>query len=187
MIILRKIKKMPYAFTVLGAVLLWGIASTHLYAQQKDYMVKTAFIKKFTLFISWPQEDIKTDRSSVFLIGYVGEKTPMYDYLEKSLKNSVVKNKKIEVTRIEEFKNIRECQLLFIDASAQNNLETILNICKQMPILTVSDTPGFAEAGVMINFIIIDEKVKFEINKTAIDDTGLYVNHLLLSIAKHIF
>jgi hypothetical protein len=50
-------------------------------------------------------------------------------------------------------------------------------------ILTIGDTEGFGEKGVMINFIIRDNKVRFEINPEAARRAGLTISSKLLSLA----
>ena len=54
---------------------------------------------------------------------------------------------------------------------------------KHKNILTISDSKGFADRDVAINFIIVKGKRKFEINTDAIDRPGLRVSSQLLKLA----
>ena len=49
---------------------------------------------------------------------------------------------------------------------------------------TVSETKNYAKLGVIINFFISNNKVRFEINETAVQLSGLYMNFRLLNLAK---
>ena len=51
-------------------------------------------------------------------------------------------------------------------------------------VLTVADTPGFAERGVMINFFITrEDKVRFEANLEEAENSGLRLSSQLLKLA----
>jgi len=50
--------------------------------------------------------------------------------------------------------------------------------------LTIGDTKGFAQQGVIINFYIKDEKVRFEINVDAAKRANLKISAKLLRLAK---
>ncbi|MGQ9569431.1 MAG: YfiR family protein [Thermodesulfovibrionales bacterium] len=77
--------------------------------------------------------------------------------------------------------------LLFICSSDKRHLEKILNTLKGMNVLTMGDTKGFAQEGVIINFYIDKDKVRFEINKDAADKAGLKISSRLLSLARIIY
>jgi hypothetical protein len=47
----------------------------------------------------------------------------------------------------------------------------------------VGDTKGFAKLGGMINFVLEDNRVRFEVNKTAAEQTGMKISSKLLSLA----
>ena len=51
-------------------------------------------------------------------------------------------------------------------------------------ILTISDTEGFAQKGVLINLYKSGKNIKFEINKKELIDSGFTVSPYLLSLAK---
>jgi len=48
----------------------------------------------------------------------------------------------------------------------------------------VADSGGFAEAGVLINFYTTSDTVRFEINETAVDRSGLKISSKLFKLAK---
>ena len=50
-------------------------------------------------------------------------------------------------------------------------------------MLTVSDTPSFASNGGMIQFVLKDKKVQFEVNLTAAEKASLTLSSQLLEIA----
>jgi hypothetical protein len=53
----------------------------------------------------------------------------------------------------------------------------------RMPILTVSDAPGFVNRGGMIEFVLDSNRVRFEINLAAARAAGLNLSSELLRVA----
>jgi hypothetical protein len=60
----------------------------------------------------------------------------------------------------------------------------VLHSLKGMPILTIGETPGFAKRGCIINLIVEDNKVRFEVNLDAAKQADLTVSSRLLALAK---
>jgi hypothetical protein len=50
-------------------------------------------------------------------------------------------------------------------------------------VLTVSEQPGFAEAGTALNFVVVNNRLKFEANLKAISAAGLKAGSQLLKLA----
>ncbi len=57
---------------------------------------------------------------------------------------------------------------------------------KDLSVLTVADTKGFLESGGIINFLMEDKKVRFEINVTAAKKSKLKISSKLLRLAKRV-
>lgn len=82
------------------------------------------------------------------------------------------------------WKNVaKNCLMVFISDSEESKLPDIMASLKGKPILTVSPIDGFAERGGMIEFTLVDGKVRFIINTKAIAAEGLVVNADILALA----
>ena len=97
-----------------------------------------------------------------------------------------VGNHKLNVTRTDSPAKPAGCQILFISRSERERLPQILAAVKGSPVLTVGDTKGFVDEGVIINFILEGSKVRFEINTESADRAGLRISSKLLQLAKRI-
>lgn len=193
-----------YNLTIL--VLVFSIAVTSSMAQadtaqSREYQIKAAFLYNFIKFVDWPEEKT-ADSNEPITIGIIG-KDPFGDAFEP-IKNKPVKGKKVIVRRfksLEELKKsgegnksdkhpqieaIRKCHLLFICRSDKNNLEEIIDLVKDYSILTVADTQGFLEANGIINFVMEEKKVSFEVNVTAAKRAKLKIRSQLLRLATRI-
>ena len=171
--------KKPGLYVLLLLICMSGSA----FAQIKEYTLKTVFIEKFTRFVEWPAESEIDDTSKPFIFGVIGE-NPFESTFKEIFSTKNIRDKKVEIRSISNFNEISQCDLLFISSVTQKKLSTILSFTKNKPILTISDSKGFAEAGVLINFYILNNKIRFEINERAIRESGLNFSYLLLKAAK---
>lgn len=76
------------------------------------------------------------------------------------------------------------CHLLFVSSSEINRIARILDLVKNSPVLVVGDTPEFEGMGVGINFYIQENKVRFKIDKEAVERPGLKISSELLGLAE---
>jgi hypothetical protein len=155
----------------------------YAFAQTSEYTIKAAFLERFTRFIEWPAESTVHDTTKVFVLGIVGD-NPFGTVLDKLYATQKIKNKKVQILYISNLNDILKCNIIFISKSKANDLLKILLLTKNQPILTVSDTNGFAENGVLINFFFEENKIRFEINETAVKNSELSISYLLYNVAK---
>ncbi len=163
-------------------VLFTTIYIHYAYAQKKtfgEYEVKAAFIYNFLKFIEWPESAPSDSTINLCIIG-----DDPFGTAINPVEGDSKSNKKILIKRYNKPTGLEGCKILFICRSEKRQLSDILNAIKNMNVLTISDTEGFAEQGVIINFYIQDNKIRFEINKNAADRAGLKISSRLLSLAK---
>ena len=160
----------------------------------REYQVKAAFLYNFINFIDWPEENINTDKKNPIVIGIIG-KNPFGNAFEP-IKDKEVKDRKVTVKQFENLEELKktienstaaqQCHLLYISSSEKENLKKILDLIKDKSILTVGDTEHFLESEGIINFLMEDNKVCFEINKTAAERAKLKIRSKLLRLAKRV-
>ena len=146
-----------------------------------EYQIKAAFLYNAPKFVDWPPE---AAAAQVFTIGVLGD-DPFGPLLEQ-LANRTVKGKKIVVRRITSPDRAAECQLLFIAASEQRRLSTVLGRLRELPLLTVSDIDGFAFAGGMLELSMDRDRLTFIINNRQSKRQGFKISSQLLKLAQEI-
>ena len=154
-----------------------------LVAQDEQYMLKAAFMERFTRLIDWPYESGIYDTTKPFIIGVVGE-NPFGSILENLAMIQKIKNKKIEIKYYTHQNFNAMCHMVFITKSEQDNLGKIISIIKNRPILSVGDTKGFAQKGVIINLFFDKNRLSYEINEDVLIHSKLTASYLLLMTAK---
>lgn len=149
-------------------------------SQLKEYHIKAAFLYNFANFVEWPPNAFSDDVAPIVL-GVVGNNQLVEILNAASLKP--IRGRIILAKGFESMENLESCHILFVDQSEKDNLQQILNKIKSKSILTVSDMPGFAQRGGIIDFIEIDNQIRFEINLQAARQTNLIISSKLLNLA----
>jgi len=166
-----------------GIIILLSVLSIQGFSQASIYVLKAVYLEKFSRFITWPEESLIDKPSEPFIISVIGE-TPLTKNLEQIYAIQEIKDKRVIIREIKHLNEIQGSHILFIAESEKKNIDKIIEITKQQPILTIGETEGFAEKGVLINFFETDNKLRFEINETAVLKSPLQMSFYLLNSAR---
>ncbi|HAF30444.1 MAG TPA: hypothetical protein DCG75_15485 [Bacteroidales bacterium] len=153
------------------------------FSQANVYVLKAVYLEKFSRFVTWPNECLMNDHTKPFVISVYG-KTPLVDNLEQIYAVQKINNKKVLIKHISNLYEIENSHILVIAETEKKNLQNILSLTKNLPILTISEASGFADKGVLINFYEENNKLRFEINETAVLQSPLQMSFYLLNSAK---
>ncbi|MCP4150177.1 MAG: YfiR family protein [bacterium] len=149
----------------------------------REYKIKAGFLYKFLHFAQWPK-DAFTKSKTIINIGIIGENP--FGTLFSIIKGQTVKERKLVVLEFKEdepVESLKQCHILFISPSITDKAR-ILESLKGVPVLTVSESKGFASSGGMINFLMQEDNVSLEINKTAAENVGIKLRSRLLRVAR---
>ncbi len=148
-----------------------------------EYQIKAAFLYNFAKFVEWPPQAFAGPKSPM-VIGVLG-KNVFGDDLEQTIRNKTINGHPFQFKEVHSVTEATNCHILFISASERDRLPKILSGLRNADVLTVSETGHFIEAGGMINFVIEDNRVHFQINDAAAKKAGLKISSKLLSLATH--
>ena len=163
--------------------LLIFLLNTPVFTEEPSrYVVETAFVYKFIKFVNWPEDQNKSVEN--INLCYLGSGKISSPLLE--LNGYQVKDKRIAIQTYKTMEKIKTCHIVFIDIPSKAVRNSYVNRLKSDSILTISHFDGFIDDGGMINFLIVDNKVNFEINYISIKNSNLKVSSKLLKLAKRI-
>jgi hypothetical protein len=145
----------------------------------REYQVKAAYLYGFGRFVEWPSSAASDD---AFVLCVLGD-DPFGPVLDQAVEGSTMKNQPVMIRRIERPEDGLPCETLFVSTSEQPRLARILAVLDHRPILTVGDTPEFAQRGGMIGFSVDGSRVRFTVNLAAAQDAGLMLQSELLRVA----
>jgi len=145
--------------------------------------VEAAFIYQFRNYITWPNES-EADDSRHFVISIIGRENRLFQELEKLAKTKKMKNRLIEVRAVESVSKIPKSDIVIVGSSDVDLLQDVARKVKGEHTLLVSHAADFAKKGAMINFFLEDDRLRFEINPSAIKKEDLQVGSQLLNLAR---
>ena len=163
-----------YRILAIMAVLLVSIVANS--SAQVNYKIHSLFMYKFTQYIEWPAGE------GDFVIGVVGN-SPIIAELEAVATTKKVNTRTIVIKKMAASADFSACQMVFVSEGQSSSVAGIAAKISGKPILLVSENPGAAKKGAGINFVIIDDKMKFELNKAAVEKQGLKVSGDLTKLA----
>lgn len=149
------------------------------YSEQE---VKAAFVCNFAKFTEWPNEKFDSEDSPIVL-AILGE-NPFGEAIYRIAQNVVIGKRKLMVQTFARLTDIQQAHLVYIgkpDIFELNDASYIFFMSNQ--ILTISENPGFCEAGGVINFSKSKMKYGFEINPETAQDSKLNISAKLLKLA----
>jgi len=147
----------------------------------QEYLVKAAFLYNFARFVEWPAGAFADDRTPVTL-GILG-KDPFGEIIE-SIRGKTVRDRELVIRRFVSMEEMEECHILFISQSEHKRLARIFVKLKDWSVLTVGDMEKFAHRGGIINLIIVEGKVRLEVNVDVAKRSGLEISSNLLKLAR---
>ncbi len=174
-----------HAVEMLSSVLLWCsllalVHSPPVQAEQpSEYRLKVAFLYNFAMYTEWPKQ------SSQYLDYCIYGDDPFGEHI-KHLHQKKVDQQEIVVKYPQNLDALPTCHVVFITRSVINNLDDILKLLNGKPILTIADSPGSCQQGIMLNMAISGGKVIFEANLSAAKQNGLRLSAQLLRFANEV-
>lgn len=161
---------------LLGVIIML-IGGNSITAQKKiqieEYELKAAFLYRFVDYVYWKDYS----KNQTFKIAVL-EQSPIVS----SLLN-MTKNKKMEIKEYNNLNDLSFCNILFVPYNCTIPIETILSKFSGKPVLIVTEQNGYGKKGAHMNFVMVQNKLKFEVNLKSINKSGIGISSFLLQHA----
>ena len=151
--------------------------------QTAEYKVKAAFLYKFASYIEWPSEVFERPESPI-VIGVAGA-DPLSDELAQVVTGRSIGGRPVEVRKLRRGVPLNGLQILFIGRSDRGSSD-VLASAKGRPVLTVTESEDAFALGSMINFVIVDDRVRFDVALREAEMANLKVSARLLRVARKV-
>lgn len=168
---------------------IWGLCLVLLWANpsgsfgqtvSREYALKAVFLLNFSRFTEWPTNTFETPKSD-FVIGILG-KSPFGTSIEEAVQGERLNQHKYVVESYRDVTEIKNCEMLFISRSETSHLREIVARLGRKPVLTVSDIQNAADAGVCVEFVIENDKIRLRINLDSLKSAHLVMSSELLRL-----
>ena len=174
------------------AALLLGVALVMPLAAQplgnRELQLEAAFLVNFVRYAEWPRQRF-TGASDPYVIAVLGSETTVDTVAAIARAAGPIQGRRIEVKPVDLFRRgagdrLRDSHVVFLQASAKATPRELLRAVDGMPVLTVSDVPGFAAQGGMLGLVRSGRHMAFEANPDAIRNGGVSLSAKVLKLAR---
>jgi len=145
-----------------------------------EYQVKAAYLTKLSPFVEWPDNAFPNPTAPLFICVFGPD--PFGAVLDRAAEGQKDREHPLAVRRIAANEPIGHCNILFVSDPAL--VQRALAQVAGRPVLTVVDSGR--PAGGMINFVIIRNNVRFDIDAAAAESVGLRFSSKLLALARNV-
>jgi len=147
---------MKKSFTVLIFFIVVTVSSA--FSQTGIPKAQALFIYNFSRLIEWPANY----KTGPFVIGSVGTSSTL-DELTSYTTGKMVGSQPISVKKFDSPADISTCHILFVPYNKTRELPEIISQLQNKSTLIIAEKNGAIDDGAAINFVIIGNKLKFEI------------------------
>jgi hypothetical protein len=167
-----------------AALLAWGQAGAADDAASLEQRVKAAFLYQFAGYVEWPAGAF-AQADTPITIAVVGAEALAAE-LKQLASGRTVGGRAVTVKQVRPGEALVGVHILFIGGAEQARLSQILQAAKPRPVLTVTEVDGALNQGSMINFVIVDRRVRFEVALDSVERNGLKLSSRLLAVAQQV-
>jgi hypothetical protein len=154
-------------YSILFLVIVTGFSFQQNY--DTNAKIKAVFLYNFTRYFEWPENK----KAGNFQIEVVGSNTSLVKELNDLAQKKQVGNQKIEVLNTPAYNGKSKPHMLFLLPDASKALNEVSSKLKGKGTLIITEKEGAAKTGAVINFVVIENKQKFEFSKNSAVKAGL--------------
>ena len=145
---------------------------------REKHELHSMMIYNFLKYIQWPA----SANSGQFVIGVIGD-DEVYNTLNAWYGDKERMGRLLKVKKLSSSAEAKSCQLVYIGNAASGQFEEVQGVISKDPILLVTDKSGLGQKGSGINFRIVNNRLKFELNQDALNASNLKVSSQLTAMA----
>jgi hypothetical protein len=146
-----------------------------------EYAVKATYLYKFAPFVEWPPGAFATATSPVEIC-VVGD-DPFGPTLDRALEGQRVGERAFALRRLGPSELPVSCHVAYLAATGAQPVAETLRAVAGAPVLTVTNEAVSPRAKGIVNFVLREGRVRFEIDNRAAAEAGIAISSKLLGIA----
>jgi hypothetical protein len=150
-------------------------------AAATESRVKAAFLYKFAGYVEWP-ESVFVRADTPISIAVAGDESLAAE-LEQAVAGRTVNDRHMTVRRLKAGESLAGVHILFIGRTESGRLGQLLQSARSQSVLTVTESDGALAQGSVINFVVADRRVRFEISLQSAERSKLKLSSRLLAVA----
>jgi len=149
-----------------------------------EYQIKAAFLYKFLNFVEWPPPAFDSQNSPL-VIGVLDAET-LGDELSQVVGGRSVNGRSLVVQRLRSGDSLAGLHVLFVGRSGSARIPKLVAEANGRPLLIVGESEDAFVLGSAINFVVVDDKVRFDVSLRRAETVGLKISARLLAVARRV-
>lgn len=153
-----------------------------------EVQIKATYLYKFASYVEWPAQSFAQSDAPV-TIGVLGADEigeALSNLKELRLSNGRAVAVKILTAGESLGESLRGVQILFIGRRESVRVRKLSESIQSQAVLIVTETAGAVAVGSIINFVPVDERIRFEVSVLNAERRGLKISARLLAVAQKI-
>ena len=130
-----------------------------------EYQLKAVFLLNFASFVEWPAASFSSPTEP--LVFAVFGEDPFSGGLQEAAKEKWINGRRVLVHVTSDPAILRSSHVVFFPASGMRAYSHVAGAISGLNILTVGEVTDFAARGGIINFVVRDARLAFEVNSFA--------------------
>ena len=184
-IMLPTLRRLAAAIALAGTALVHVSGGTPLGQRNErtEPEAKAAFLEMVLAFVTWPKSESLAGRP--MKIAFIGH-SPVAEEFKRLMEEKPRGLRPFEV-RYETFdSNLDDYQVIFLPTSGTRRSQSLAERFATRPILTVCESPGGCDKGIVLSLYISAEKLRFDVNLKRASRAGLTIRSPLLQHATRV-
>lgn len=153
-------------------------------AARGEYQIKAAYLFKFLGFVEWPQQAFEGAQAPL-AVGVLGADA-LADELAAIVSSRQVDGRPVLVRRLRRDESPAHLHALFVGRGSHGRLAALLAQARGQALLTITEAADTPAEGSAINFIVVDNKVRFDVVLSTAEQMNVKVSARLLAVARRV-
>ena len=179
----RKSANLQAAAACLAFILQGSIAGAQAVESAPEYSIQAAYLYNFVAYIDWPPSVLGGE--TPIEIGVLGDER-VASALELMTHDRTVHGRSIVVRRLRPDDPLGGLQMLFIASESARAIAELREPAQDSSILIVTEWDGALVDGSIINFLLVGDRIRFEVSLDAASASGLSISSRLLAVAERV-
>ncbi len=147
-----------------------------------EAQAKASALFNFARYVEWPERAFAS-KDAPFVFCVAGRDSLSTGIA--SLEGRTLHGRATQAKRVLGIEELRACHVIFISENEDRRLVPMLRAVSSESVLTVGDGVGFTEAGGAIGIVLDDGRIRFDINRPALEQAQLRASSNLLRLARN--
>lgn len=167
---------------IMAPLLLCSVQQQRDADQDTTAILQANYLYNIAKLVEWKEAGM---REGNFIIGLIGGPN-LYQELIKQYATRSIGKQPIEIRKLPRSADVERCHILFVAKSELALLPEIYKRLQGKPTMVVTEYAGALDDGAVVNFVKVDNLLKYELSMGNAQKHGLVVGSTLKNLAQRV-